>query len=296
MAPRDIKPSTRFVDSPNLVDPVWYSNAVSVSGEKRLVLTSGQTGQLKDGSWPGTFAGQVKQAVTNLVHALNAAGVSAREIIKITFYPVDWSLELGQDLMTPVLKLLADDYGVENRPLTTLVPVAKLAHPESKFEIEAVAVAGGSADHWTNDSGVQEHVLSPTEMDVVVVGGGFSGLAAAYRCQEAGLRAMLLEAKHRVGGRSRTQERSSGPGVIELGATWINKTTQPEAYALTQMFGLETVTQYTDGDAVFQRPDGTIVRGAEAEMENVSRSTYTPDKAKIDDRVQLKTIACRKKC
>ncbi|KAF9630718.1 putative amine oxidase protein [Lasiodiplodia theobromae] len=66
---------------------------------------------------------------------------------------------------------------------------------------------------------------------------------------QAGLTTVLLEAKHRVGGRSRTQRLRSGPGAVEMGATWINKTTQPTVYGLVQRFGLETAEQYTEGYA-----------------------------------------------
>lgn len=102
-----------------------------------------------------------------------------------------------------------------------------------------------------------------TKVDVVVVGGGFSGLAAAFRCHEAGLKTIVLEAKHRIGGRSRTYERLSGPGVIELGATWINETSQPEVFALKKRLGLETTEQYTVGDSVYQRLDGSVIRGSD---------------------------------
>jgi monoamine oxidase len=100
----------------------------------------------------------------------------------------------------------------------------------------------------------------PVEVDVVVVGGGFSGLMSGYELQRAGLKAVVLEAKGRIGGRSRSIERKSGPGVVELGATWINNRTQPDVYSLTEKFGLETVVQYMQGDSVVQGADGRVLR------------------------------------
>lgn len=100
----------------------------------------------------------------------------------------------------------------------------------------------------------------PRDVDVVVVGGGFSGLMSAYELQKAGLRTVVLEAKDTIGGRSRSMKRQSGAGIIELGATWINNKTQPVIYGLTQEFGLDLAEQYTDGESVFQGPDGRILK------------------------------------
>ena len=100
--------------------------------------------------------------------------------------------------------------------------------------------------------------ITTTDVDVVVVGGGFSGLIAAYDLQQAGFKTILLEAKNRIGGRSNSVALKSGPGIVELGATWINRTTQPSVYTLAQKFGLQTAEQYTTGLEVFQGLDGQV--------------------------------------
>jgi hypothetical protein len=46
----------------------------------------------------------------------------------------------------------------------------------------------------------------PSEADVVVVGAGLAGLAAAIRLQAAGLKPVVLEASDGVGGRVRTDK------------------------------------------------------------------------------------------
>ncbi|KAH8702931.1 amine oxidase [Phaeosphaeriaceae sp. PMI808] len=101
---------------------------------------------------------------------------------------------------------------------------------------------------------------SSTDFDVIIVGGGYSGLMSAYTLQQAGLQTLVLEARDRVGGKSRTQTLRSGPGVIELGATWINNKTQPAVFALTRRFGLKTLEQYTHGDTITQGGDGAVKR------------------------------------
>ena len=55
--------------------------------------------------------------------------------------------------------------------------------------------------------------------DAVVIGAGFSGLAAALRLQEQGMNAQVLEAKPEVGGRVRSVDR--GDGVREAGGATI---------------------------------------------------------------------------
>ncbi|OJD11809.1 hypothetical protein AJ78_07491 [Emergomyces pasteurianus Ep9510] len=268
------KPSTIFSNSPLTADPGFYSNAASAQGQQRTVITSGHVGQRKDGSWPETFREQVQQALSNLVASLESGGASARDIVKLTFYPVNWSIDMLEDLFKPVFQVLTEKHGVMHRPLTTLVPVPSLAFPQAKFEIEAVAMVGGAARPW-RDADTPVYRPPPVETDVVVVGGGFSGLAAAHRCHEAGLKTIVLEAKSRIGGRSRTHKKQSGRGVVELGATWINKTTQPEVFALTQKFGLETLEQFAEGDMVYQGVDGMVIRG---QADDLARSVSAEDR------------------
>jgi monoamine oxidase len=47
---------------------------------------------------------------------------------------------------------------------------------------------------------------------------------------------------------------------VELGATWINKTTQPKVYETAKRLGLDVAEQYTKGVEIWQLPDGTILR------------------------------------
>ncbi|RFU81108.1 amine oxidase, partial [Trichoderma arundinaceum] len=270
MAPRDIRPSLNLANPIGLPDPLWYSHGISIDGSGRTIRTSGQVAQRADGSWPPSLVEQIQQAVANLEKVLNAAGAFPRDIVHLRFYVVDWDISSANDLVAPVLALLTDKYGAANKPLTTLIPVPKLAFPEAKFEIEAIAGTGSASRPWIADRDMihKNKVLTVAtvstpivETDVVVVGGGFSGVMAAYELNQAGYSVILLEAKHRIGGRSRTQRLRTNPdAIVELGATWINEKTQPTIYALTQKFGLETEVQYTEGDQIYQGYDGRIYR------------------------------------
>jgi monoamine oxidase len=73
--------------------------------------------------------------------------------------------------------------------------------------------------------------------DVIVVGAGISGLAAARTLAEAGLRVCLIEARNRVGGRILTVPAANGSFPIELGAEFIHGL-PPELLDLVEEAGL----------------------------------------------------------
>ena len=58
--------------------------------------------------------------------------------------------------------------------------------------------------------------------DVVVIGAGAAGLAAARRLDEAGIDVVVLEARERIGGRILTLHDANTPVPIELGAEFIH--------------------------------------------------------------------------
>lgn len=140
------------------------------------------------------------------------------------------SKPFADSLLGQLLKTMTDEHGVQYRPITSLTPAAMLAATKVKPKAEIDAVVGGhSAPCAILTSRSSQTAVPASSADVVVVGGGFSGVQAAWDLQRAGLSCMLLEAKHRIGGRSHSQKLKSGPGVVELGATWINRTTSQKS-------------------------------------------------------------------
>ena len=57
---------------------------------------------------------------------------------------------------------------------------------------------------WTPPSGSDFSLTGRSSKKVVIVGGGPAGLACAYELQKAGYKVTVLEARHRVGGRTLT--------------------------------------------------------------------------------------------
>ncbi|HTD79559.1 MAG TPA: NAD(P)/FAD-dependent oxidoreductase [Chloroflexota bacterium] len=76
--------------------------------------------------------------------------------------------------------------------------------------------------------------------DVLVLGAGVSGLAAAERLAQSGCTVRVLDARDRVGGRIRTLRGGAWPVPIELGAEFVQGRV-PALFALAQQAGLPIV-------------------------------------------------------
>ena len=93
--------------------------------------------------------------------------------------------------------------------------------------------------------------------DVVVIGAGVSGLAAAWALSASGAAVVCLEARDRVGGRVLTME-SSGHH-LDLGATWFWANETAVADLLSEL-ELGSFEQRTAGDALLERDINGPVR------------------------------------
>ncbi|MEO6610323.1 MAG: NAD(P)/FAD-dependent oxidoreductase [Aestuariivirga sp.] len=58
---------------------------------------------------------------------------------------------------------------------------------------------------------------------VIIVGAGLAGAAAAYRLNKSGIRSLVIEAQDRIGGRAFSRPHGSSPvgGLVEFGGSWI---------------------------------------------------------------------------
>ena len=89
----------------------------------------------------------------------------------------------------------------------------------------------------------------PANVDVVVVGGGLSGLVAARNLVASGKNALVLEARDRVGGRLLNHTLQGG-SVIESGGAFVGPT-QNHVLTLAKELGVQTFKEYVAGNNVY---------------------------------------------
>ena len=103
--------------------------------------------------------------------------------------------------------------------------------------------------------------VSPSGEPVVVAGAGLAGLAAAFRLRSWGVRAVVLEARDRVGGRVHTTRLANGE-LAELGAEWIEEDAEALP-ALAAELGLSLAETGVD----YRRRRGVGPLGASVEQQ-----------------------------
>ncbi|MBA3368327.1 MAG: RidA family protein [Geodermatophilaceae bacterium] len=124
--------------NPGGLPPVAGYCQVTVARGTRTVHVSGQVGIDADGELAGPdHRSQIEQAIRNLQLALAGGGASIEQVVKSTFYVVDYSPEVMGSLAEASTAVFGTQPPVF---AVTLVGVATLADPRFKVEIEATAV------------------------------------------------------------------------------------------------------------------------------------------------------------
>ncbi|WP_266156446.1 RidA family protein [Dyella silvatica] len=127
---------TRFINPANLPAPTGYTQVVEAPAGRTLYL-SGQIALDKQGHLVGAndFSAQAEQVFANLKTALEAAGASFDQVVKLTIYVTDMS-------QLKALRAARDKYiNLKHPPASTLVEVRQLARDGLLLEIDAIAVA-----------------------------------------------------------------------------------------------------------------------------------------------------------
>jgi enamine deaminase RidA (YjgF/YER057c/UK114 family) len=115
--------------------PRGYVNGVVARG--RTIYTGGLVGWDANGKFPTDFVGQVRQALTNTLAVLSAAGAGPEHVVRMTWYvtAMDTYLASAKELGAAYRETMGRAY-----PAMALVEVVRLVEPKAVVEIETTAV------------------------------------------------------------------------------------------------------------------------------------------------------------
>jgi enamine deaminase RidA (YjgF/YER057c/UK114 family) len=129
----------RAITPPTIRQPFAnYSHGVEVPAGHRLLFVSGQLGITRDDRVPEDAGDQAELCFQAIGEVLEAAGMTYRDIVRITAYVTDRShLKSYMEVR--------DRHVGSPPPASTLLIVSGFARPEFKVEVEVVAArADGS--------------------------------------------------------------------------------------------------------------------------------------------------------
>lgn len=129
----------RFLNPPTVPAPgSRYTQAVALGAPFKRLLISGQVGLRPDGTLEDGIEPQLEQAWNNILALLEAAGLTAADLVKVTTY-VTMRGCIG------VTRLVRERKLGRHSPASTYVEVSGLANSAWLCEIEAEAVREASA-------------------------------------------------------------------------------------------------------------------------------------------------------
>ena len=116
--------------------PRGYANGIAASG--RMVFVSGMIGWDADGVFhTDDFAGQVRQALRNIVAVLAAGGAKPEHIVRMTWYVLDKKEYVAA---YPEIGMAYRELIGRHYPTMSAVQVAGLIEDRARVEIEVTAV------------------------------------------------------------------------------------------------------------------------------------------------------------
>ena len=126
----------QILQPPGWVRPRGYSNGILARGQ--VVFVAGQIGWDAQGRFQTSdLAGQVRQALENIVAVLAQAGARPEHIARMTWYLTDKReyIAASSAIGAVYRQVIGPHY-----PAMTAVQVAALLEDQAKVEIEATAV------------------------------------------------------------------------------------------------------------------------------------------------------------
>ncbi|MES2105453.1 MAG: RidA family protein [Pseudomonadota bacterium] len=125
-----------FLQPTGWMRPKGYANGIAARG--RTVCVSGMIGWNAQQQFPTSdFAGQVRQALKNIVEVLAEADAGPEHIVRMTWYVIDKKEYVAayKEIGAAYREIIGRHY-----PTMTAVQVAGLIEDQARVEIEVTAV------------------------------------------------------------------------------------------------------------------------------------------------------------
>jgi enamine deaminase RidA (YjgF/YER057c/UK114 family) len=123
-----------------LLQQAMYAPVALTTGS-RLLLLAGQVAVTPAGEpTAADLAGQVHSALHNVATGVRGAGGDVSDVARLTFYVVDWTPELADELLQGISRAQESDGFSAPLSPSTVIGVQALWTPDLLVEIEATAV------------------------------------------------------------------------------------------------------------------------------------------------------------
>ena len=127
----------QVLQPPGWARPKWFSNGIAVRGGTTVYI-AGQVGWTAEERFAEkSFAGQFRQALSNIVAVLAQAGGRPEHLVRLTWYVIDKQEYLAalREVGAAYREIIGRHY-----PTMAVVQVTGLIEGEARLEIEATAV------------------------------------------------------------------------------------------------------------------------------------------------------------
>ncbi|WP_313408696.1 RidA family protein [Aeromicrobium sp.] len=132
--------TVQLLSPPGLAEATPYHH-VAVGSGSRHVHVAGQVGGHADGSpLAPNLADQVAQALRNTGRALDGAGATFTDVVRLTLYVARWTPDRMDELMDGVQRVAKELRLPLPLPPASLIGVEVLYAPDVLVEIEATAI------------------------------------------------------------------------------------------------------------------------------------------------------------